>query len=173
MNKDEDIRKINLKKRPKNRNGSILPIVTTRNERKILKQKYKKEVQLKKMRTLNALYTGEEKYLPDKDKGQQKRFVRNFIDLRFSICEYSMPVGVIFVFLSFLAPTYLMQLWILIIFWLYFLIVFVEMYILSRKLKYKLKINFNKLDKGLIRYGIIRSIQMKRMRLPRVMNKNI
>ncbi|HSU47182.1 MAG TPA: DUF3043 domain-containing protein, partial [Arthrobacter sp.] len=41
-------------------------------------------------RMRRAMDTGEERFLPVRDKGPQKRFARDFVDARFSLGEYVM-----------------------------------------------------------------------------------
>jgi hypothetical protein len=43
-------------------------------------------------RVREAMRTGDERYLPARDKGPVKRFVRNFIDSRITVVEFLLPV---------------------------------------------------------------------------------
>ncbi len=47
-----------------------------------------------------ALDTGDEKFLPLRDKGPQKRFARDYVDARFSLGEYLMFGALVFVIIS-------------------------------------------------------------------------
>lgn len=47
-------------------------------------------------REQEALLTGEEKYLPARDKGPVRRFVRDWVDARWSASEFILPVMVLF-----------------------------------------------------------------------------
>ena len=40
-----------------------------------------------------GMRTGDERYLPDRDKGPVKRFIRNFVDARLSIAEFLLPAA--------------------------------------------------------------------------------
>ncbi len=43
-----------------------------------------------------ALETGDERYLPLRDKGQVRRFVRDWVDARWSISEFLLPIMLLF-----------------------------------------------------------------------------
>ena len=47
-----------------------------------------------------AMETGDERYLPARDKGPVKRYIRDYIDARFSVGEYFLPVAFIVVILG-------------------------------------------------------------------------
>ena len=83
-----------------------------------------------------ALDTGDEKFLPLRDKGPQKRFARDYVDARFSLGEYLMFGALVFVIISLLVPSTSEQMiYVLGGFWVMFLAVFVDVFILSRKLR--------------------------------------
>ena len=42
-----------------------------------------------------AMKTGDERYLPARDKGPVKRFVRDFVDSRFSFVELMVPMLIV------------------------------------------------------------------------------
>lgn len=52
-------------------------------------------------RQQDAMRTGEDRYLPARDKGPIKRYIRDYIDARFCIGEVFMPLALILVVLSF------------------------------------------------------------------------
>lgn len=43
-----------------------------------------------------ALQTGDERYLPVRDKGRIRRFTRNWVDARWSLSEFVLPVMILF-----------------------------------------------------------------------------
>ena len=51
-------------------------------------------------RQREALACGDERYLPVRDKGPVRRFARDFVDSRFCIAEYFLPLAVIILILS-------------------------------------------------------------------------
>ena len=42
-----------------------------------------------------GMRTGDERYLPARDKGPVKRFIRDFVDARLSIAEFLLPLLVV------------------------------------------------------------------------------
>ena len=55
-----------------------------------------------RMRQRAALETGDERGLPARDKGPQKRWVRDYVDARTGIGEWLMPVVFAYVLLMFI-----------------------------------------------------------------------
>ncbi|MCZ9336333.1 DUF3043 domain-containing protein, partial [Streptomyces sp. TRM76130] len=51
-------------------------------------------------RQRQALASGDERYLPARDKGPVRRFARSFVDSRFNIAEYFLPMAVVILVLS-------------------------------------------------------------------------
>lgn len=47
-------------------------------------------------REQHALETGDERYLPLRDKGRVRRFIRDWVDARWSFSEFLMPVMILF-----------------------------------------------------------------------------
>ncbi|MCU1553788.1 MAG: hypothetical protein JWM13_1274, partial [Arthrobacter sp.] len=52
-------------------------------------------------------------------------------------------------------------------FWVMFLAVFVDAFILSRKLKTRLAAKFGEAERGTVWYGAMRSLQFRRLRMPK------
>ena len=122
-----------------------------------------------------ALDTGEERFLPLRDKGPQKRYARDFVDARFSLGEFVMFAALAIVLLTVVIPhathrqrTPSDHLWL----------------VLGhggvrghrhlahvRKLKRKITEKFGSVDPGVIWYGSMRSMQFRRLRLPKPMVK--
>lgn len=49
----------------------------------------------------DAMVTGEEKYLPSREKGPVKRFIRDYVDARFCLGEYFVPLVFVLIIVSF------------------------------------------------------------------------
>lgn len=56
-------------------------------------------------RVREAMRTGDDRYLPARDQGPVKRFVRDWIDSRFSLIEFILPVLAVILFLGFSRKT--------------------------------------------------------------------
>ncbi len=141
-------------------------------DRKASKAAERAAVQEQRLKMRQAMDTGDERFLPLRDKGPQKRFARDYVDARFSLGEYLMFGALIFVIVSLLVPSTSEQMvYVLGGFWVMFLAVFVDVFILSRKLKKRLEEKFGDVERGTVWYGSMRSLQFRRLRLPKPLVK--
>lgn len=142
------------------------PLVPT--DRKASKEAERVAIQDQRQKMRQALDTGDEKYLPLRDKGPQKRFVRDYVDARFTLGEYLMFGALLFVVISLVIPTNSAQItYVLIGFWIMFLAVFVDVFILSRQLRKRLTAKFGEVERGSVWYGCMRALQFRKLRLPK------
>jgi DUF3043 family protein len=114
-----------------------------------------------------AMRDGDERYFPARDKGPVRRFVRDFVDARFSLIELVIPLLLVTMILGYSGNRQLAQ-------WgntlLLCIIVFVvlDMVVLRFRLRRELSRRFpEQSPKGLTYYAITRALQMKFMRLPK------
>lgn len=70
------------------------PLVPT--DRKLAKEQSKVKRAEAYERERVALETGDERYLPVRDKGRVRRYVRNYVDARWSIAEFLLPSMLLF-----------------------------------------------------------------------------
>jgi len=114
-----------------------------------------------------AYLRGDESALPARDRGPEKKFVRNFVDARRSIGEYFLPV-IGFVLVLSLIPVGAFAVAGIIIMYGVLLFSIIDGLFLSRKIKDEVSKRFpDKSTKGLGLYGWMRSTQMRRMRAPK------
>lgn len=115
-----------------------------------------------------GMMRGEEKYLPVRDRGPQKRFARDIVDSRFTAGELVMPS--MFIFLITTATNiYSLQLASLVLMWGLFVVVIIDALVIGRRTK-KLMIGKHtetNVEKGIAWYAGMRSLQMRPMRLPK------
>ncbi|WP_366179987.1 DUF3043 domain-containing protein [Actinomyces timonensis] len=79
---------------PKRRDAQakrLHPVVPT--DRKAAKREARARRDEAWERQRRAMETGDERYLPARDKGPVKRYVRDYIDARFSVGEFFIPVA--------------------------------------------------------------------------------
>jgi hypothetical protein len=124
------------------------------------------QVQAQRERARVGMANGEEKYLPQRDKGPQKRYVRDYIDARFSLGEILLPLLVLTIlsyFFESIAPYVLIAVWGVIA------ILIVEGVIVGIILRRKLAAKFGegKVERGVRWYAFMRMIQMRILRLPK------
>ncbi len=110
---------------------------------------------------------GEEKYLPVRDKGPQKRYARDFVDARFSLGEALMPILVLVILTYFLPAAFSSVA--LIAVWGVLLVVVADGIWLGQKLTSQLAAKFgkDKLERGIRWYAFMRAIQLRPMRMPK------
>ena len=137
-----------------------------RDRREAMKQQRAK-ARAERAKVQQAMVTGDERYLPARDKGPVRRFCRDFVDSRRTPAEYLLPYFlVIFIVMTIPVPqvqiiaTYL---WLVAI-----VIVPIDLILLARRLKKQLRERFpDESHRGAVTYGIMRSTQIRRLRLPK------
>ncbi|MGP3535067.1 DUF3043 domain-containing protein [Microbacterium sp. RD1] len=119
-----------------------------------------------------GMAAGDERYLPVKDKGPQRRFARDFVDAGWHLGEGVMPFMVI-VIVATLIPVPEFQFWAFIALWVYILFVVGDMIITSIRIKRLAREKFGdgRMEKGLGWYAAMRTVQMRFMRLPKAQVK--
>jgi hypothetical protein len=114
-----------------------------------------------------GLAAGEEKYLPVRDRGPQKKYVRDYVDARFSIGEVLIPVMFAVIVLTFI-PSYEVQTIGIFALWAFFLVSVVDVIILGVILRRKLAAKFGADKVERIRwYAAMRALQLRPLRLPK------
>lgn len=139
-------------------------------DRKVARQQHKKAVAEERARMRQALETGEERYLPPRDKGPQRRFARDYVDARWGVGEWLIIGVLIFLGLSFI-PTAAMQMASTIGMLTFVFLVVFEGFWVGRQVRKQLEAKFGQMEPGTRWYAAMRATQMRRMRLPRPMVK--
>ncbi|MET9252981.1 DUF3043 domain-containing protein [Streptomyces sp. NPDC048182] len=118
-------------------------------------------------RQREALASGDERYLPARDKGPVRKFVRDSIDARFNIAEYFLPMAVVILVLSMVRVGALQN--IVLLLWLVVIVLIVlDSLVNGVRLKKRLAERFpDQPRRGAVAYGLMRSLQMRRLRLPK------
>lgn len=113
-----------------------------------------------------GLANGEEKYLPARDKGPQRRYVRDFVDARYSVGEVMIPIMFLVIILTiFRDPT--VQAVTLLVLWGFFALAILDSLLVGRQVTKRVTERFGTPEKGLKWYAAMRALQMKPMRLPK------
>ncbi|MGY5764349.1 DUF3043 domain-containing protein [Brachybacterium sp. DNPG3] len=120
-----------------------------------------------------ALMTGDEKNMPAQHRGRDRRLVRDIVDARRNLAEYFFPVAIVFMVLSLVLPLInanlytLMSVGMLVVLWGGILLCVVDAFRLRRVLRARLEEAFGVVSPGLVSYGVMRAIQIRRFRLPK------
>jgi Protein of unknown function (DUF3043) len=134
---------------------------------KLEKKRAKDQARAARLLQRQAYLRGDENALPVRDRGPEKRFVRNYIDSRRSIGEYFLPI-IGFVLILSLIPFSAFAVAGIVIMYSVLLVSIFDGFFLSRKIKAEVAKRFpDKSTKGLGVYGWLRSTQMRRMRAPK------
>jgi len=114
-----------------------------------------------------GMRSGDERYLPRRDQGPVKRFIRNYVDARFSIAEFLLPLLVVIMFLQYSGSKQTLT-WSTILWEVTILVVVVDTIWLLMRLKRALRAKFpDESLKGTNFYTIMRAIQLRPLRMPK------
>lgn len=115
-------------------------------------------------RARDAMRTGDDRYLPARDQGPVKRFVRDFIDARFSIVEFILPLLVVTMGLGFSGSQALSSILELAI----LLVIALEGTWIVITLKRAVRKKFpDESGRGLTTYALMRAMNMRFLRMPK------
>jgi hypothetical protein len=134
---------------------------------------YRREkVRTERVKMQDAMKTGDDRYLPAADKGPVRRFARDYVDARYSVMEFALPillvvslVGVVF------SPQFP---WLAgmvnLLFLAMILLIGADWFLLTGGLRKAAGTKFpNESTKGLGFYAVRRTMQMRRWRQPKPM----
>lgn len=114
---------------------------------------------------------GDEKYLPARDKGPVRRYVRDFVDARLSIGTLAMPMMIVVLVLTFINDDQ----WRLIanlVLWGFVVVVVLDSVVMAWQLRRAIRAKFGDKDaKGHGWYATMRSVQLPFMRMPKPQTK--
>ncbi|MDT0379655.1 DUF3043 domain-containing protein [Streptomyces sp. DSM 42041] len=118
-------------------------------------------------RQRQALAGGDERYLPARDQGPVRRYARDFVDAKWSVAEFFLPIAVLILILSIVpSPQFkniAFVMWIGVI-----ATIVIDSFAMSFRLKKGLAERFpDENRRGAVFYAFMRTLQMRRMRLPK------
>jgi hypothetical protein len=115
-----------------------------------------------------GMANGDERYLPTRDKGPQRKFVRDYVDARWSIGEFLIPFMFLVIIVTFV-PDPFIQTYSIFGLWAFFLVAVIDVLILGALLKRKLTAKFGegRVDGGFRWYAAMRALQLRPLRLPK------
>ena len=115
-----------------------------------------------------GIMVGDEKHLPIRDRGPVRRYVRDFVDSKFSLAEYFIFIAVGILVLGFI-PNSQVSAFVSIAWFTVLVLVIVDTASVLFRLHRSLRVYFpDKQDrKGVSLYAVLRLLQMRRLRLPK------
>lgn len=155
-------------KRKDAQKANITPLVPAdrKEAKKIAKQKRDEFYEKQRL----AMLTGDERYLPPRDKGPVRRWVRNWVDARWSWAEFVFPLILVFLFISlFVQGNRTYTTYILVILYFIFFTALVDSLIATWYLKSRLKKRFKEeeIPPRIGFYAFMRMLLLPIMRTPR------
>ena len=114
-----------------------------------------------------GMAVGDERYLPMRDRGPQKKYVRDYVDARFSVGEVLIPVMFAVILLTFIPDPAVLSIGILAL-WTFFLVAVAGVVVLGFLLNRKLAAKFGADKVERVRwYAAMRALQLRPLRLPK------
>jgi hypothetical protein len=113
-----------------------------------------------------GMAAGDEKYLPERDRGPQKKWTRDYVDARTTVGEFFMPFVLIMLLLSFW-PDPVVPVYSMLALWVFFGLVVLDSIFLGLTVRRKLTAKFGSADRGVRWYAAMRALQPRLLRLPK------
>lgn len=140
-------------------------VVTDRKAARNTDRAKRREAMAKQRR---AMLTGDEAHLPPRDKGPVKRYIRDYVDARWGVAEFMLPVMLIVLALSFVRQPWAM----LIVFALVYGLITaaaIDTFLMWRRIKKQVEAKHGEaaVSRGDGFYAAMRAFQMRRTRMPR------
>ena len=141
--------------------------VTAPKDRKAASKELREKRATESVKVRQAMTTGDDRYLPPRDKGPVRRGVRDFVDSRLMFAELVMPIMLVMLLVLTLglpnSQVIVSNAWLLLL-----LLVVVDLFVLSVRLRKLLRTKFaGERTKGALPYGLLRATQIRPLRLPK------
>ncbi len=133
--------------------------------RKELARRERQRKTAERQRIRASLAAGDEKHLPARDQGPVRRFCRDFVDSRRNVAQYLLPLLMVILLLSVIPRLFAAQ---LLVWSLTIALTAVDTIWLAVRLRRELRRRFEPgQTKGAVSYSLLRSTQLRRLRLPK------
>ena len=115
-----------------------------------------------------AMVTGDDAHLPARDKGPERRYIRNYIDARWSVGEIMLPVMLVVLLLSLVKTTWALTAVFVLVYGLV-IVAIIDALLMWRRVKARLVTKFGagKVPTGGAMYAVMRSFQIRPTRMPK------
>lgn len=141
------------------------PLVGGKDKAAIKAQRQQQQAAREKARV--GMMQGDERYLTPRDRGPQRRFVRDYVDARWSIGEFLIPAMLLVLFMTFIPGP--VQVYSFIVIWAFVGLAVLDAVLLGGRLKRKLSAKFgeDKVQGGFRWYAAMRAFQFRPLRIPK------
>ena len=132
------------------------------------KQRARAELAAKRDQARAGMAKGDERYLPPRDKGPQRKFIRDYVDGGWHLAEFVMPAMIVVILLTFINVP-VIQYYSFIALWGFILLVILDMVLTGWRAKRAIRAKFgaDKLERGTAWYAAMRGIYIRRLRTPK------
>lgn len=115
---------------------------------------------------MEALKAGDERALPSRDRGPVRKYVRDLVDSRRSVAEFFLPLALVILALTMFGTAQLKlfggTLWLVLV-----VLLVIDSVVLAYRLRRGLQRTMSgEPHRGAMAYGLMRSMQIRRFRLP-------
>jgi hypothetical protein len=130
------------------------------------------KLQARRERARLGLANGEERYLPQRDKGPQRKWARDYVDSRWNFGEFLIPVMFAVIIATFL-PSIEAQFIAIAVLWGFFLLTVLDSVWVGNKVRKGLRAKYGveNVEAGVRWYSAMRALQMRGLRLPKPLVK--
>ena len=113
-----------------------------------------------------GMANGEERYLPARDRGPQRRYARDMLDSRFTIGEFLIPVFVVFFVATLFAPR---AAWLFLPLYGFLAVAVIDALVRAAIIRRRLAARYgaDQVQRGLNMYVVMRSAQFRGLRMPK------
>ncbi|HRN29786.1 MAG TPA: DUF3043 domain-containing protein [Terrimesophilobacter sp.] len=145
---------------------NVRPLVS--NDRKAAAKEARAKMAVEREKARVGLAAGDERYLPQRDRGPQRKWIRDYVDARFSIGEILIPLMFVIIFMT-LIDNQTVQFVGIIALWTFFAAAVADAFLLGWLIKRKLGTKYGpeNVQKGSRWYGAMRGMQLRMLRLPK------
>lgn len=140
------------------------PLVVTDRKAAKRQDQLKRREASAKMR--QAMLTGDDAHLPARDKGPERRYIRDHVDARWNIGEFMLPIMLIVLLLSFVRASWALMAVFVLVYGL-IIVAIIDALLMWRRTRTKIEGKFGQSEKGDAWYAIMRAFQMRRTRMPK------
>lgn len=143
------------------------PLVQT--DRKAARKSDRERRRASQHKRRQAMVTGDDRYLPARDKGPVRRYVRDYVDARRSLGEYLLPLMLAVLLLSLVAAQWATLVFVAV--YAVLIAAIIDAVIMWRRIRTRLFAEFGEDTdvRGLSMYAVMRAFQLRRTRMPKPM----
>lgn len=143
------------------------PLVVT--DRKEAREKDRAARVEQRAKMNEAMVTGDDRYLPTRDRGPVKRYIRDRVDARWSVGEFLLPAMVLVLALSFVRQNWAVLL-VMAVTYTLIVVAAIDCWVMWRNVKKGIYAKFGPdvaIPRGSAMYAVMRAFQLRRTRMPR------